>query len=158
MPVIELSVITVRLLFFTHYFEERDHVVKVISIVLEAACSLRTTTLSVLFAIAIFRMQQEIRSSYRWLMTNLMWRILTIGGALTVSLIGTTLINFISLYATLKHEYILDDTDKTATILHNIEAGANILACITVLLAYPARDMFDEFNKYPELIKRVSIM
>ena len=118
----------------------------------------RTIIVILFFVAAFWRLQSEIRYSFRDLIDDYMWRILVIGLVLFFSLGIELFISGISLKESVTLIDILANNSLKASIYHWLEFVSLMAPGVTLALVYPPRDVFAIFNRYPEMLSRVSSM
>lgn len=75
-----------------------------------------------------------------------------------MSLIISIFADYFDFRERLTNRHLVPDSNLRGEIYHWIEFAKMIIPSIAVVIAYPAHDVFAEFNKFPEQISKVSIM
>lgn len=126
-----------------------------VSKLIDSLIVVRTALIIIIFFVALFRMQREIRLGYRWLISNYMWRVFAIGFSLSLSLAAVLYLDILTFNEATQ---LTSVGGLKSTLLHWLEFFEQFLPCGAIAVAYPVADMFTEFNKFPEQVRRVSIL
>ena len=110
---------------------------------------LRSTVVAFMFFVAMVSLKLEIRRSYVWLIDRFMWRIYIIGVALSFCMVICLWMDYLTLKEARDPSIAILNTN-TAVFYHWLEFVSNLIPGVAILTAYPAGDMFCQFNKFPE--------
>lgn len=147
-PVLEVAIVSFPI--YTLIKDPTQYLESDVTWVLAILSLSRTVLVSLVLGVALFRMQLEMRSSYRWLMREYMWRVICMGTTLLLSLAMAIWVDILSIKEVQDPEAALRSSDEQAAVYHWVEFFANMAPGIAILCAFPTKDMFTEFNKYPE--------